>query len=273
MAIDHRMDSVSADLPVARRVPFDAPWSWLAAGWRDLWRIPQISLTYGLIAAVGAAIIAVGLARLEAISLFLALAGGFLLLGPLLAVGLYDASRRLALGQSPRLADVFSAARNSKSQLAFFGALLLIIYLAWLRLAFLLLMLFLGSGAVPPPSDFMQTLLFTPNGVGLLVVGTIAGGILAAITFAISAFGVPLLLDRRMDAVSAGWVSASTVLANAKPLLLWAALIVVLMAAGFATLLVGLVVVVPLIGLATWHAYADVFPSSAGVKPIIGQPE
>lgn len=249
-------------LPVARRVPFDAPWAWLAAGWRDMWQAPHVSLSYGLAAAAGAAIIAVGLARLEAASLFLTLAGGFLLIGPLLAVGLYETSRRLKNGTTPRLSQALGAWRSAKGQLGFFGALLLFIFLVWVQLAFLLLMLFFGRSGLPPLSDFVQTLIFTPRGLGLLVVGTLAGGALASLVYAISAFAVPLLLRHQIDAVTAARLSANAVLSDPKPMLLWAGLIAVIMAAGFATLLTGLVLAFPLVGHATWHAYADVFTSS-----------
>lgn len=245
--------------PSPRRVPFDAPWAWLAAGWRDVWSAPHVSLAYGMAFAVAAAVISVGLLEVEALSLFLALAGGFLLIGPFLAVALYVTSRRLAQGKDVVLGDVIFAWLSGRGQIGFFGAALLFIYLVWLQLALLLFMLFLGGSGLPPPSRFMHELLFTPQGLGLLVVGTIVGGVLASIVFAISAFAVPMLLVRQMDAVSAARASVEAVVRNPKPMALWAALIVVIMAAGFATLLIGLVVAFPLIGHATWHAYVDVF--------------
>lgn len=258
---------VAADaIPAVRIVSFDAPWAWLAAGWRDLWQSPAIGLTYGIAAAAGAGVMAAGLMHLEAVSLFLALAGGFLLIGPLLAVGLYETSRRHAAGNAPQLRGALRAWVGARGQLGFFGMMLLFIFMVWLQLAFLLLMLFLGSAGLPPPSEFMQTLLFTPAGLGLLVVGTLVGGLLAALVFSISALALPMLLVRRIDAASAARASVSAVVANPKPMALWAALIAVMMAAGFATLLVGLVIVFPLVGHATWHAYVDVFdtrPNSA----------
>lgn len=250
---------VSDTLPAPRRVPFDAPWNWLAAGWRDLWRIPRISLTYGAATAAVVALLILGLARLEALSAALALAGGFLLVGPLLATGLYEASRRLARNQDVSLNDVAWSWLGARGQLGFFGALLMFAYLVWLQLAFLLLMLFLGGAGLPPPSAFMHALLFTPRGLGLLVVGTTVGAVLAALVFSISALAIPLLLVHRLDAVTAARASLAAVASNPKPMALWAALIVVIMAAGFATLLAGLVIAFPLVGHATWHAYADVY--------------
>ncbi len=258
--IASRAPGVVADpMPAPRRLPIDAPWQWLAAGWRDLWRAPQVSLGYGLAFALAASVLCAGLMRLDALSLFLALAGGFLLIGPFLAVGLYATSMRLARGERVRLADVIASWLGARGQLGFFGAALTFFYLVWLQVAFLLLMLFIGSAGLPPPSAFMHELLFTSRGLALLIVGTIVGGCLAAIVFAISALAVPMLLVREVDAVTAARTSAGAVLANWRPMALWAGLIVVVMAAGFATLLLGLVIAFPLIGYATWHAYADTF--------------
>lgn len=254
-------------LPRPRRVPFDAPWNWLAAGWRDVWSVPGISLAYGTVFAIGAGLMMAGLASLEASSLFMALAGGFLLVGPCLAVGLYHASRQIAAGQPITLRDTLTAWAGSAGQLGFFGAILLFVYLVWMQLAFLLLMLFLGGAGFPPPSAFMHSLLFTPSGLGLLVVGTIAGGLLASFVFAISAVSVPILLVHRTDAITAARSSIDAILQNPKPMALWAGLIVVIMGAGFATLLIGLAIAFPLIGHATWHAYVDIYGDLSEGQP------
>lgn len=252
-------DELRRAVPKARCVAFDAPWNWLAAGWRDMWAMPHVSLAYGVIAAAGAGGLIAGLLSLEATSLFLALAGGFLLIGPMLAVGLYEASRRFGSGENVRIGDVVWAWFNARGQLGFLGAILLFVFMVWVQLALLLLMLFLGSSGLPPPSEFMRTLLFTQQGLGLLVVGTIVGGLLATLVFAIAALAVPMLMVREVDAITAARASLTAVALNPKPMALWAGLIVVLMGAGFVTLLAGLVVTFPLIGHATWHAYADIF--------------
>lgn len=238
-----------------RTIPFDAPWDWLGASWRDLTRVPQVSLAYGAAFALIALALMIGLLQLGLISLMLALAGGFLLLGPLVAVGLYDVSRRLEDGQPVSLLGAVQASINAPGQLAFFGAILAFAFAVWLQLALLLFMLFMGGRGFPPMSEFLPMLLFTNQGLGLLVMGTIAGGILALIVFAISAISVPLMLTHRVDAVTAITVSLRAVAANPKPMGLWAALIAGFMALGIATMFVGLVVGFPLIGHATWHAY------------------
>ena len=255
-----RSDRGEAELPLtARRLTLESPWGWLEAGWRDVCRVPQISVTYGAAFAIAAALIALGLSRLGEESLFLALTGGFLLIGPFVAAGLYETSRQLAAGATPTLASALAAPFRARGQLSFLGVMLLMIFMIWLQLAFLLMMFFLGTHTPPTFDELMHTLLMTPRGLALLIVGTATGAVLAACVFAISALSAPMLLDRRMDAVSAARASVGVVLANPKPMLLWAALIVAIMSVGFATLLVGLAVAFPLVGHATWHAYADVF--------------
>jgi uncharacterized membrane protein len=260
------LDGIASDaaaVPMAgvkvRRVPFDAPWAWLAAGWRDVWTCPHISLTYGALFAVLAAAMVLGLTVGGLESLILALGGGFLLIGPVAAIGLYETSRRIEQGERTTLWAALTAARNAKGQLGFFGAILAFSYFVWLQLASLLFMLFFGGGGGwPPASDFVPTLLFKPHGLGLLIVGTIVGGILAALVFSISVVSVPLLMTRRLDAVSAITASLWAVRLNWQPMALWAALIAGFMALGIATIFVGLVVMFPLVGHATWHAYRDV---------------
>jgi uncharacterized membrane protein len=241
-----------------RRVPFDAPWAWLAAGWRDMWTVPHISFAYGAAFAAPAAALVLGLTVGGLESLILALGAGFLLIGPVAAVGLYETSRRLQDGERITFGAVVKSALAAPGQLGFFGAILAFAFFVWVQLASLLFMLFFGGMPWPPASDFVPTLLFTSHGLGLLVAGTIVGGILAALIFAISVVSVPLLMTRRMDAVSAISVSLSAVLINPRPMALWAGLIAGFMAFGFATMFAGLVVMFPLIGHATWHAFRDV---------------
>jgi uncharacterized membrane protein len=246
--------------PPPRRVPFDAPWGWLAAGWRDVWTMPHVSIVYGALFGLVLLVLGIGLWALGAQSVFLAVVGGLLLVGPFIAAGLYEASRRLAEGEgAPSLGQVLVAGFEARGELAFFGAVLLFAFIIWLQLAFLLLMLFMGTSEMPPASAFMHTLLFTPAGLGLLVVGSLVGGVIAALIFAISALAVPMLLEKEIDAVTAARASIAAVVQNPKPMALWAALIVVIMGAGFATLLVGLAIAFPLIGHATWHAYAEIY--------------
>jgi len=243
--------------PPIRRVAFDAPWNWLGAGWRDLWSAPQISLTYGVAFSAAAYTLVAGLFRTGTLPFLLPLAGGFLLLGPLFAVGLYEVSRRREHGLGSSFSDILHAGKGARVQLALFGMALLLIHFAWMLTAFLLFMLFFGPAAFPPIENFAATLLFTPHGLGLLVSGTAAGAVLAAATYSVSAISVPMLADRRIDVVTAAILSVQAVRLNLPAMALWAALILALSATGLAMLFVGLAITFPLIGHATWHAYRE----------------
>jgi uncharacterized membrane protein len=239
------------------RVAFEAPWTWLAAGWRDMWRAPQISLLYGSVFTALSVLLTLGLFATGLESLTLALAGGFLLIGPVAAVGLYETSRRLELGLSLRFGEVLTQGLRARGQLGFFGAILAFAYFVWLQLAFLLFMLFFSTNPLPPAKDFVASILFSAHGLGLLAVGTMVGGMLALLVYAISVISVPLLMTRRIDAVSAMVASVAAVRQNPKPMLLWAVLIALFVTAGLVSLFVGLMFAFPLIGHGTWHAFRD----------------
>ena len=243
------------ETPEIRHVAIPAPYAWLAEGWRDIWIAPHISLAYGAIFSALAYAIAYQLTRIEALPLLLPLAGGFLLLGPLFAGGLYEISRRHERGEPVRFVDVLLAGRGFRSQLAYLGVALLLLYFFWIRVALLLFMLFFGSADFPPFDDFLQTLFLTKHGQGLLLVGTATGAIFAGAAFSISAISVPMIFDRGVDAVTAMMSSIKAVRYNPQPMALWAVLIVALTGIGFATAFIGLAVTFPLIGHATWHAY------------------
>ncbi|MBO6543780.1 MAG: DUF2189 domain-containing protein [Alphaproteobacteria bacterium] len=236
-------------------VSLDAPWNWISAGWRDMWAMPGVSLSYGILfflisVSLAGALFVAGLS-----SLVLALGAGFMLVGPMLAVGLYEASRRLERQNPVSFRDVLFVETAAPMQLAFLGGLLMLVLLGWIRIASLLFALFFGLNGFPPLADFLPTLMFTGHGLGLVVVGTIIGAVIAYAVFAISVISVPLLMDRDMDAVSAVIVSIKAVTENARPMLLWAWIIALVMALGMATFFVGMIIAFPLIGHATWHAY------------------
>lgn len=247
-----------AGAPELHAISMESPWRWLAQAWRQIWQAPQISLGYGLLFAVASGGLFAMLFVFDLQVFILPLVGGFLLLGPLLAVGLYEAARRLEEGRPVPLKDVLFVKTAAPSQLAFMGALLMIAYFAWARLAALIFMFFHGVNAeFPPLATFFSELFFTWNGIAMLVVGTAVGGAIAFIIFAITAISVPMMMVREVDAVTAGLTSIRAVKDNLGPMLVWGWLILLLIGFGIATAFIGLVVTFPLVGFATWHAYRE----------------
>jgi uncharacterized membrane protein len=261
---------IEMSLPVARsgaklqltiREPaMDGPWNWLAAGWRDLWRTPLLSLGYGAAFVTIGLSLTVGLWAAGLESLVPAFAAGFALLGPVLAIGLYEMSRRYEANEPVTFRDIVAVRLPSASQFAFLAYTLMFLYLVWIRLATLNYALF-AHGSYLPLADFVLFALTTAEGLTMTVVGTAIGACIALMAFAVSAISVPILLRHDIDAFTAISISVKTVLRYPGPMLLWAWLIAVLTAIGLATMFIGLIVVFPLIGHATWHAYRAIVVS------------
>jgi uncharacterized membrane protein len=248
---------IGSPAPRVRKVELERPWAWLAAGWRDLVGAPAISLAYGIFFAVIGWAVTFGLWWLDLIYLILPLTAGFLIMGPILAVGLYEVSRRRERGERPTFADALAAYRANPTQIAFMGVTLLLLFLAWVRVAVMIFFLFFG---LQPPSlaDFLGQVFFSSGSLPFLIIGTAAGAVLAALAFGLSAVSIPLLLDRPHEhVVTAIATSFKVIMDNPATMLFWAVLIVLFVGAGLVTLYLGLIVTLPLIGYATWHAYCD----------------
>ncbi len=240
--------------PEVRKISMTEPWQWLSKGWQDMWQSPGISLGYGFLVLVVSYGLTAGLFYFDTMFLVIPLAAGFMQLGPILAIGLYEASRRRERGEPVGSLDTFVVKPRSPLQLAYLGLALSLLLMAWIYLAFFIFAIFYGIN-VPPMEEFIPSLILTGRGVAFLAVGTVVGGVLAFTVFATSAIAVPLLLDRDVDAVTAIITSLKAVRQNFAPMMLWAWLIVVLTVSGIVVLYLGLVFVFPLIGHATWHAY------------------
>jgi uncharacterized membrane protein len=248
-------------IPAIRSVALDRPWIWLAAGWRDMWRRPDLSLGYGVAMFAASWALTACLWVFDSYYLVLPLAAGFLQLGPLLAMGLYEISRRLEANEPVSVGDVLLVRTRAPSQIGFLGLILVLFMLAWIRLATLLFALFFGLG-FPPPEQFFHDLFWTWQGLSFLMLGTAVGAALAFAVFAISAVSLPRLMARGGEAIGAALLSVDTVRRNFWPMVLWAFLIALFIAVGIGTLYVGLIVTFPLVGHATWHAYRDLVDDS-----------
>jgi uncharacterized membrane protein len=241
-----------------RHLPLSVVFSWLGAGWRDLWRNPLPSLAYGLlVVAVSALLIYLMFTFGWDYALFPALSG-FMIVAPLMAIGLYEKSRLLEAGERVTLGRMLVTRTQSGAQVIFAGILLMLLALLWMRAAVLLYALFFGYQAFPGFDHLLVLLLTTPMGWGLLVTGTIVGGLFAAFAFAISAFSIPMLLNERTDSLTAMGTSFALVWNNVWVMIAWGAVVMVLVALSLATALIGMIIVFPLLGHATWHAYKAV---------------
>ena len=240
-----------------RRIATDRPWAWLNAGWRDMLACKPIALAYGGAVCLAGWALSLLLFELGTLWAILPATSGFFLVGPLVAAGLYEASRLREQGASPTLADMLGPFRRNGSQIAFVGVVLLVVHLFWVRIAGLLFMLFFGLSGTPSLEQLPYAMLKSPELLPFLVIGTGFGGVLAAASFAVSAVSIPMLVDREVSALEAITVSIQAVVENWQPMLLWAALIVVFTGLALVPFYLGLVLVFPLIGHATWHAYRD----------------
>ncbi len=237
-----------------RAPTMEDPWAWLTAGWHDLWKQPVLSLGYGAAFVLVGLAVTLGLWAAGLESMAPTLAAGFTLVGPVFAIGLYEMSRRYEEGQAVHFRDVVAVPLPSPTQMAFLAYALMFLFLVWIRLATLNYAMF-SHGDYGPLSEFISFALNSTQGLTMLVVGTAIGGVIALVAFALSVVSVPILMRHNVDVLSAMWLSIRLVWEHPGPMLLWAWLIAVLVAMGLASMFVGLALVFPLIGHATWHAY------------------
>lgn len=251
--------SDNTPLPLAalrqRNLPASAAFGWLAAGWKDLWFRPLPSLAYGLLIFLVSVAIVWGLFRFQLDYILFPALAGFMVVGPLVAIGLYQKSRDIENDRIPSLPRMIFVKSESGAQVWFTGAILCLLMLVWMRAAVILYALFFGLRPFPGLGDVASVLVSTPEGWGMLVVGTTVGGLFAAFSFAISTFAIPRLLAEKVDAFTAMGTSISLVWNNLPVMLVWGAIVLALFLLCVVTGLLGLIIVFPLLGHATWHSY------------------
>jgi len=243
--------------PRVRPVPVDRPWTWLAAGWHDLMAAKQVSLAYGLLMVAGSWLVLLLVVQAELLWAVLPITAGFFLVAPLLAVGIYDTSRRLRTGVPVSLPEALLAWRGNAVQIGLMGAVLVLCNLFWVRVAMLLYAVFFGLSTAPTLDRLVDDLLVSSMLVPFLAVGTLVGLAFAVAVFAIAAVAIPMLLDRDVTVFTAVATSVTVVRVNFPAMALWAVLIVAFTCFGLVPFFFGLAVVMPLVGHATWHAYKD----------------
>ena len=248
-------------LPV-RTVGFDAPWRWLAGGWRDLWRAPGPLLVQGLAITLLSFGIAYGIYRTNAAFWALSCTFGYVFLAPVVALGPYEAGRRLEAGERLTLGGILLVRSALRRDLAYLGLALLIIYGFWIQFAQIVYGVSTWQAHRTIP-DLVALALGTDEGHMMMAVGSLVGGVLAYVTFVLVIVSAPMLLDPEADIFSATVTSVRAVIANPGPTLLWAAIIAGLLAATAASGLALMVVVFPWLGLASWRAYRELVAPAA----------
>ena len=241
-------------LPTIRHVPTSQPLVWLRRGWQDLRRNASLSAAYGFVFTVAGWLLLFFAEPRP--YLFTAAVSGFMLVAPLLAASLCEISRRQDEALATTFRDSLSCWARNGGSIALFGLVLALIAIAWERLSAILFALFYG-GELPSVQSFLAAVLLSGNYWGLVIAYVALGALLAALVFAMSAISAPMLVDREVDVVTAVATSLKAVRQNPAAMALWAALLVALMALGFATLLLGMIVLLPWAAHASWHAYRD----------------
>ena len=241
-------------LPSVMHVEPLRPFVWLRRGWEDFSHNPAPSLAHGfLLVVLGWLVLLMCSTHID---LFAAAVSGFLLVGPVFGAGFYELSRLRATGQPPTFdASVDGAVKNGRP-LAYLGLVLAVLAIAWVWLSGLLFERAFGEN-LPSISGGSYQTMFDWTYTGFLVTYVSTEAVVALVAFVLSAVSAPMIFDRGLGTKTAMLTSVKAVAANPAAMAVWAALIALLTALGFATFLLGLVIVLPVLGHATWHAYRD----------------
>lgn len=224
-------------------------------GIQDFRKAPAFGLFFAAFYVVGGLVIFFQLKILSQSWWVIPLGVGFPLLGPFIAVGLYEVSRRLETGEPLDWSEIVGVVfRQRDRQIPALAAVVIIIFLFWIYAAHLVFALFFGLKAMTNIMSSWQILL-SFDGIIMLSVGTLVGAFLAFGLFSITVIGLPLLLDREIDIVTAMITSVQLVIANLKPMLLFGAMAGGLMLLGMIPFFLGLFIVLPVLGHATWRLY------------------
>ena len=241
--------------PVVRRITVADIAEALSQGLRDFQAAPLYGLAFGAFYAAGGIIITLSLTAFGLVYLAYPLAAGFALLGPFVAIGLYEVSRRREAGEplSPRA--IFGVV-TSRSEIGWMAFVTLFVFIVWMYQVRLLIALILGLHAsFGSLNEFLTVLLTTNEGLLFLAIGNCVGAALALVLFSLTVVSFPLLLEREVDFVTAMVTSVRAVVTSPGPMIAWAAAVVLLLAISALPYFLGLVLTLPILGHATWHLY------------------
>lgn len=226
------------------------------AGLRDLAQRPGLSLFFGLVYALFGAALVSGFTIFDQIWIVIAVAVGFPLVAPFLAVGLYEISRRLSRGEPFTAADIFLVVFNQqRREFGWMSFVVLFVFWIWAYQVRLVLALTMSYQSFRSLDHFFGTLFTTADGATFLIVGTIVGAFLSTVLFSVTVISMPLLLDRNVDFVTAMITSVKTVHKSPVVMLGWGAAVGALTLVAVAPALIGVIVIFPVLGHASWHLY------------------
>lgn len=243
-------------VPEVGRVVIEDLRAALAAGWRDFKAAPAYGILFSAVYVLGGfALVFLGAGM---VSWIMAVSLGFPLIAPFAAVGLYEVSRRLEAGRALDRGGVLGVVMREKDrQIPWMGAIIVIYFLFWTFLAHMLFALFMGAGALINPSTSFETYL-TLRGLLMIATELVVGGGLAFVLFSMTVVSLPLLLDKEIDFVTATLLSIRVVRENLFVMLIWAVLVATLTFLAMLPMFLGLFVMLPILGHATWHLYRRV---------------
>ncbi|QBR72949.1 hypothetical protein CU048_13930 [Beijerinckiaceae bacterium] len=251
--------------PSIRHIKFADLKEALTKGIDDFWAMPSQVVFLGLIYPIVGVCLVPLTSGQNALPLLYPLVSGFALIGPFAAIGLYEMSRRRELGLDTSWRHAFEVVRSpSIPSILAVGLLLLGIFLLWLATAKGLYVWFFGPLAPDSYFDFLKEVLTTSAGWSLILLGNAIGFVFTVVVFSISVVSFPLLLDRDVGAVSAIVTSIKAVATNPLVMGLWGVIVSTLLIIGSLPLLIGLAVIMPILGHATWHLYRRVVEQPAG---------
>lgn len=227
----------------------------LAAGWRDFRRAPLFGIAFAAVYVLGGWLIWTAVTQKGQIWWTLPAAAGFPILGPFIACGLYEVSRRLQAGEPLDWHGVFGVIfRQKDRQIPSIAVVIVVFFLFWNFLAHMIFALFLGNATMTNVSSSLGVFA-TREGMIMLVVGTAVGAIFATLLFALTVVSMPMLLEREVDFVTAMLTSVAVVRESPLVMLGWGALIGLLLFAAMLPGFLGLFIVLPVLGHASWHLY------------------
>ena len=226
------------------KLPVFAAFDWISLGWQDFKSAPRVSMIYGFVLILICYMLSIASWYLGGAVLLLSLLSGLVFIAPVLAIGLYSVSCQIEAGSKPKLAFCVREGKRHLGNEMVFSIILLVIFLLWTKA---------GTGIhifFPMEGDPVLTDYITFYAIGSLI-----GSVFAAIVFCASAFALPMMMDRKADAITAVITSVNAVMKNKLAMLIWISIIAACIVISFLTAFLAMVVIMPLLGYSTWHGY------------------